>query len=230
MTKQAEREYPLKIDQSHLFQKPYNCPRVFREFGLVLELFQTYLSGGSILDMGCGPGWTTLLLARAGYEMTGIDISERMIEIARERTLLENVEADFHVADMEEFELEKRDFNGVLLFDCLHHCPQYEKVLQRAAQHLQPGGVLLMMETTWLHRYSPHAREHSRQFGVTEQGFTRGQIRRGLQKAGFHGIKQFHDPGPLYRGFGGFLWATMRLWFGYASCFPQSKNIFLAVR
>lgn len=62
MSKQAEREYAANIDQAHLFAKPFNDPRVFREFAAVLEVFGTRISGGHILDMGCGPGWTTLFL------------------------------------------------------------------------------------------------------------------------------------------------------------------------
>lgn len=228
MSKQAERDYPLRIEQQHLYQKPYNCPRVFREFTLALELLQQHVPGGPILDLGCGPGWTSLLLARAGCEVVGADISERMIDIARERALLENVTADFVVADMEEIELERRDFGGVLLFDCLHHCPRYEAVLQRAYEHLRPGGVVLLLETTWLHRYSPHARAESRQYGITELGFSRGQLRRALKQAGFTGIIQFYDPGHSFRSFGGFLWANLRLWCSYLAAFPQSKNIFLA--
>jgi 2-polyprenyl-3-methyl-5-hydroxy-6-metoxy-1,4-benzoquinol methylase len=38
-----------------------------------------------ILDVGCGPGWVTEYFARLGYEMTGIDISDGLIQVARER-------------------------------------------------------------------------------------------------------------------------------------------------
>jgi 2-polyprenyl-3-methyl-5-hydroxy-6-metoxy-1,4-benzoquinol methylase len=38
-----------------------------------------------VLDVGCGPGWLSEYLARCGYWVTGVDISEDMVEIARER-------------------------------------------------------------------------------------------------------------------------------------------------
>jgi SAM-dependent methyltransferase len=229
MTKQAERDYPLKVDQRHLYRKPFDDPRMLREFGLVLDILTRHVpAGGSVLDLGCGPGWTSLFLARAGWDVVGVDISERMIEIARERADRERTAASFVVADMEEMELERRDFDGVLIFDALHHCPGYAHVLRRACEHLRPGGHLLLLEPSWLHLYSRHAQEATRMFGVTELGFTRRGLRRDLYRAGFSRVYQFHDSGPVYRGVLGFLLANFRLWCSYLSSFPRFKHIVLA--
>lgn len=229
MTKQAERDYPLKVDQGHLYSKPFDDPRVFREFTSILDIFRHCLPpGSSVLDLGCGSGWTTLLLARAGYDAVGADISGRMIEIARERAALDGLSAGFVVADMEEFELERRDFDGVLLFDALHHCPGYPRVLRQAAAHLRDGGHLLLLEPSWLHRYSPHARAATRHYGVTELGFTRRDLARCLRRAGFRSVTQCYDGGLAYQGFAGFLAANLRLWCSFWCCYPQVKQIVLA--
>jgi SAM-dependent methyltransferase len=228
MTKQAEREYALKVDQRHLFEKPYNDPRVFREFAMALELFRARLPGGSLLDMGCGPGWTSLLLARAGYDVLGVDISERMIEIAQERAVRENVRAEFQVGDMEDLDLLRHDFDGALYFDCLHHCPGFATALRRTFEHLRSGGYILLFETTLLHRYSRHARAVTRSYGVTELGFTRRQLRLALSAAGFTDIFFSHDPGPSYKGLSGFLKAGLRLWCDFFFYYPQAKNIVIA--
>jgi SAM-dependent methyltransferase len=228
MTKQAEREYATRIDQSHLFAKPYCDPRVFREFALVLDVFSSRTASGAILDMGCGPGWTSLFLSRAGYQVVGVDISERMIEIARERSAQENNPVEFIVGDMEELDLGRCDFDGVLFFDCLHHCPGYGKALERAHAHLRPGGLILLMETTLLHRYSRHARQVTREYGLTELGFSRSQLRQALRDAGFHDISFYHDPGPCYQGVGGFLKSCLHLCAGYFFYAPRSKNIVVA--
>lgn len=228
MSKQAEREYAARVDSAHLFGKPFNDPRVFREFAVVLEVFGQRIPGGHILDIGCGPGWTTLFLAQAGYRAVGVDISERMIEIARERCTRDHLAVEFTVGDMENLDLGRDDFDGVLFFDSLHHCPQYGAALKRAHAHLRPGGCLLLLETTWLHRYSPHARQFAQEFGVTELGFTRRELRKALREAGFGDVSFYHDPGPCYRGVLGFVQAWLRLGFGYLACFPQTKNIVVA--
>jgi 2-polyprenyl-3-methyl-5-hydroxy-6-metoxy-1,4-benzoquinol methylase len=229
MTKQAEREIARRVDQSLLFKKPFNEPRVLREFALALDLFQELLpAGGALLDLGCGPGWTSLFLARAGFDVTGVDISDRMIEVATQRAAQENVNVRFAVADMEEMQLEKTDFDAVFIFDALHHCPGHATVLERACAHLRPGGCLLLMEPSWLHLYSPHARAITRNFGVTELGFTRFGLKRELRQAGFHKITLYHDAGRLYRGLGGFILANLRLWCAYLCCYPQVKQIVLA--
>ena len=87
MTKQAEIDYPLKVEPSLLYEKPYYDATALREFGVALSVLKKWLpSGCKLLDLGCGPGWSSLFLTRAGWKVLGLDISQRMIEIARERT------------------------------------------------------------------------------------------------------------------------------------------------
>lgn len=228
MTKIAECRYARRIKQDGLYRRPYRSPRVFREFTLALDILLGHVRSGRVLDLGCGPGWTTLHLARAGYEAVGVDIADRMIEIARDRAEREGVEAEFLVADIETLNLRRRDFDAVLLFDALHHCPAYGEVLRRAGDHLRPGGYLLLLEPSWLHRFSPHARREVKRFGVTELGFTRRQLRQALRQAGFERVWSFYDPGPIVRGPVGVLFACLRVCLGFAVAFPQTKQIMLA--
>jgi SAM-dependent methyltransferase len=229
MSKQAERDYPHKVEPWHLYRKPYDCPRTLREFGLALELLRDHVApDGWILDLGCGSGWSTLFLARAGWKVLGVDISQRMIDIARERAAFEGSSARFLVADFEEIELERRDFHAVFIFDALHHSPGYAEVLRRAHEHLRPGGILLLLEPSWLHLYSRHAQEATRQFGVTELGFSRFYLHRLLRKIGFRSVQHHYDTGSTFQGPGGFLLANLRLWCSYFFCFPQIKQIILA--
>lgn len=60
-----------------------------------LESILDLPKGSSILDVGCGPGRHSLEFARRGYQVTGVDISDTFIEIARESARSENLTVDF---------------------------------------------------------------------------------------------------------------------------------------
>ncbi|MFQ7057914.1 MAG: class I SAM-dependent DNA methyltransferase [Turicibacter sanguinis] len=56
--------------------------------------------GSSILDVGCGTGTISILLAKEGYDVTGIDLSEDMLAIAYEKTLAEGLGIHYVQQDM----------------------------------------------------------------------------------------------------------------------------------
>ena len=70
--------------------KPFHAPPTdeltlcLRTYAHIIEQLSLGL-GAQVLDVGCGPGWMSEFLARCGYWVTGIDISEDMVEIARSR-------------------------------------------------------------------------------------------------------------------------------------------------
>ena len=60
---------------------------------------------GVICDLGCGTGNMTIPLAKMGYDMIGIDLSEQMLAIASEKTIEEDLNILYLNQDMREFEL-----------------------------------------------------------------------------------------------------------------------------
>jgi SAM-dependent methyltransferase len=60
--------------------------------------------GDPVVELGCADGFVTVALAKAGYRVTAVDLSPRMIEVARERVAREGLHADFLVADISEAE------------------------------------------------------------------------------------------------------------------------------
>ncbi len=67
--------------------------------------FMGDLSGKTVLDAGCGEGHNTRLLARSGARMTGVDISERMIELARREEQSEALGIRYEVASFSDLSL-----------------------------------------------------------------------------------------------------------------------------
>lgn len=96
------------------------------------------------LDVGCGTGeFSRLLAARAGH-VTALDLSPEMIRIARERSRkLSNI--DFQVADVIEQDLPIEHFDCIASITTLHHLP-FESMLSKWKRALKRGGVLLILD------------------------------------------------------------------------------------
>ncbi|MCR9177845.1 MAG: methyltransferase domain-containing protein [Alphaproteobacteria bacterium] len=115
-----------------------------------LDLIHTHTGGGSksILDVGCGAGYVSLELARAGHHVTGIDISAACIAAAeRQRDAVRQPEGfgslDYHACPLEEI----RDQYDILLFSVsLHHFPDPTATLKLSRTLLSDDGFLLCCE------------------------------------------------------------------------------------
>ena len=98
----------------------------------------------SALDIGCGAGMFSRLLAHRAQHVIGIDLSPRMIEIARQRSVgYDNI--DYRVADIMAMPLQPASFDCIASIAALHHLPLAD-VLTRLRDALKPGGVLLVLD------------------------------------------------------------------------------------
>lgn len=102
--------------------------------------------GASIVDVGCGRGRHAIPLSRRGYRVTGVDISEKMLRMARERAARENVAVEWIREDMREF-LRPETFDACLsLFTSFGYFTdeENEMVLRNMAKSLKKSGTLLL--------------------------------------------------------------------------------------
>lgn len=83
-------------------------------------------SGLTALDLGCGTGVSAFQIAKLGFNVTGFDISETAIQMARQFSADQNLNVQFQVQDI--LDLEKQDQKYDLIYDshCLH-CIVFEK-------------------------------------------------------------------------------------------------------
>lgn len=120
------------------------------------EMVNTYLGmlaryGGEdlrVLDVGCGPGYVALELARAGHRVVGIDVSESAVETAR-RTLASNPfeegfgSLEYHVAPLRSA---TGTYDAVLFSGVLHHFENVGENIDKALELLSPGGLVVCHE------------------------------------------------------------------------------------
>lgn len=128
-------------------------------------------ANSTIADVGCGTGTATLLLAEH-YRVTGIDLSEEMLEIAQEKAMEQQQKIDFWCQDMREIELPAPVDALTILCDSLNYLKteaDVQQTFEHAARTLKEGGKLLFdvhsphkMETLFNGKtYATHAEQSS---------------------------------------------------------------------
>ncbi len=106
--------------------------------------------GMSILDVGCGPGRHALEFARRGYRVTGIEISEKFVEIANAAARTESLDARFLRQDARELSGAWTDTFDVAIclcqggFGLMIAEGEDERVLAGVVDSLKPGGALAL--------------------------------------------------------------------------------------
>ena len=113
----------------------------------LISLLKEYgAADGLVLDLGCGTGKMTRLLADAGYDMIGVDNSEEMLEIAMEQELEQKQDILYLDQDMREFELYGTVAAVVSLCDSVNYIVEEEDLLEvfrLVNNYLDPGGVFI---------------------------------------------------------------------------------------
>lgn len=123
----------------------------------VKELLEEYgVTEGLVLELGCGTGTMTELLASAGYDMIGIDNAEEMLEIALEKKLSSDHDILYLLQDMREFELYGTVKAAVSVCDSINYImeeEELEEVFRLVNNYLDPKGIFVFdFNTTYKYR------------------------------------------------------------------------------
>jgi len=123
-----------------------NIPYVEWAEYLISLLKEYQVDDGLVLDMGCGTGSMTELLAEAGYDMIGIDNSQEMLEIAMEKRAESGHDILYLLQDMREFELYGTVKAVVSICDSVNYITEeedLEEVFRLVNNYLDPKGIFI---------------------------------------------------------------------------------------
>ena len=105
--------------------------------------------GMKILDIGCGPGFFTILMSGEGHETMGIDASSKMIEEAKKNAKQESANAVFKVMDCHHIEFPDNTFDLIISRNVVWTLLEPEKAYREWYRILKPGGKMLIFDAAY---------------------------------------------------------------------------------
>ncbi|MBI1325963.1 methyltransferase domain-containing protein [bacterium] len=182
--------------QDHLRSKGFVSHWFLHYWAAFSEIANSRPFGPKVLDLGCGPGWSSIFLAGRGCEVTALDVSDDMLAIAAENAARLGFAGriTFRQGDMQSpaLAIDEGVYDSALVMDALHHCADDVAVLRNTYRALKPGGSIVVVEPDWFHQYSPSSANDRKLFGTTERGLSSRTIRRSLVAAGFGKPERFY--------------------------------------
>lgn len=130
----------------------------YEEWGTYIRglLLEYGIEDGLMLDLGCGTGTLSEIMADYGYDMIGVDYSEEMLEIAMEKRRESGHDILYLLQDMREFELYGTVKSVISVCDSLNYILEeedLEEVFRLVNNYLDPGGIFIFdFNTTYKYR------------------------------------------------------------------------------
>jgi ubiquinone/menaquinone biosynthesis C-methylase UbiE len=114
-------------------------------------------SDSRVLDVGCGSGWATRLLADYAFDgrVTGIDISDEMVELARASSP-DHANVDFQVASAEQLPFTNDEFTHAFSMESLYYYRDIPKALAEIQRVMKPGGLFAAVVDLYCENEATH--------------------------------------------------------------------------
>jgi SAM-dependent methyltransferase len=114
-----------------------------RPFSSLIPLEE--LRGKDVLEIGCGTGVHTKLLAQSGAHVAAVDLTPTAVELTTRRLELAGLSADVREADAESLPFDDASFDFVWSWGVIHHSSDTNRVIAEIARVLRPNGRLAFM-------------------------------------------------------------------------------------
>ncbi|QIK37459.1 bifunctional 2-polyprenyl-6-hydroxyphenol methylase/3-demethylubiquinol 3-O-methyltransferase UbiG [Caldichromatium japonicum] len=102
------------------------------------------LVGLRVLDIGCGGGILSESMARLGATVTGIDVTEKNLRVARLHACQSGLAIDYRLASVEQLAAEEMMYDAVLNLEVIEHVEHLQDFLATCAYLARPGGVMIV--------------------------------------------------------------------------------------
>ena len=104
-----------------------------------------------IIDLGCGPGGSSLWFAARGYDVIGIDACKERVEVAnrlaeRRKDYIAKAGGRLRFVACDFFEYEPEEHEAVITVKTLHHVPDTEALIRRFARNMTPNGTFFVLD------------------------------------------------------------------------------------
>jgi ubiquinone/menaquinone biosynthesis C-methylase UbiE len=146
------------------------------------------IQGRTILDVGTGTGRAALLLASAGARVTGVDASEPMLAIARERAAHDGLPVEFRVGDAHALDFGPRSFDIVTSLRVIMHTPRWRQCIAEMCRVADRAVIVDYPAASSTALVQSLTRKLLHPFGLSSEPyrvFTDGAVRRELARHGF---------------------------------------------
>jgi SAM-dependent methyltransferase len=142
-----------------------------------------------VLDYGCGGGWLSKLICRWGFEVVGIDLSKRLVKVAK----FVCREGDFVVCDAMRLPFRDGAFDFIIGISILHHLPKLSRAFSELKRVAVFRAVCLFMEPNLLNPFSAFGRKFFPMEAHTkgEKPFAFRYLKAALRLTGFTVEKYF---------------------------------------
>jgi len=169
-----------------------------------------------VLDVGCGSGWASRLLAEKARDgrVVGIDIADEMIKVARdESSSFPNVE--FQVASAEKLPFDDREFSHAFSMESLYYYTDMLQALREIERVLGPGGRFVTVVD--LYRENAPTEQWVEQLNVPVQFLSTAEYAAAFTRAGFVNVldRRLYDPAPVPDDYSGSMFKTREDYFNY---------------
>ncbi|HSX09835.1 MAG TPA: class I SAM-dependent methyltransferase [Candidatus Saccharimonadales bacterium] len=159
-----------------------NGPRNFYRETLIIQSLQRRVKEGIVLDAGCGNGKLTRRIAKAGYNVEGVDTSKQSIDFLNKKAKQLSIDKKLHaqVGSIFKLPFKKDYFDGVVCGEVLEHLKEDEKAIKELFRVLKRNGCCVVTVPAKMEKWdsvddvSGHIRR-----------YTKEELREKFEKAGF---------------------------------------------